>query len=158
MILLHAKCNTPTAAVSNTVATKEPSSLCGVTPCVAVTYISFSKQRAKRNEETYVTDDFVEEEVVQLAENKEHSGEDVIPDRSKLVEHAENNVQHETEVQQSSAAAQQVSNVGAEMRWLRTYAPGHIVVKTNKGTLCSASGGLEGPRTEVIVKPTSRAM
>ena len=39
-----------------------------------------------------------------------------------------------------------------------TYAPGQIVVKTNRGILCRSSGGFDGPKTEVKVKPTSRAM
>lgn len=31
-------------------------------------------------------------------------------------------------------------------------------VRTNKGTLCNESGGLEGPKTVVKVNPTSREM
>lgn len=49
-----------------------------------------------------------------MTENKEDGGEDVIPDRSDLIEHAEDNVHHEAEIQQSSAASRQVSNLQGE--------------------------------------------
>jgi hypothetical protein len=33
-----------------------------------------------------------------------------------------------------------------------------MLVKTKSGTLFRASGGLDGPRVDVIVRPTSRAI
>lgn len=39
-----------------------------------------------------------------------------------------------------------------------TYAPGQILVNTKNGTLCTDSGGLEGPNAEVMINATSNEM
>jgi hypothetical protein len=52
---------------------------------------------------TYSTYDIVEEEVVQLTENKEDGRNHIIPHRPDFVENAEHNVQHDAEIDKSSA-------------------------------------------------------
>lgn len=51
-----------------------------------------------------LADDLVQQEVVQLAEDKEHHREHEVPHRADLVEHAEYDVQHDKEVDDRSGA------------------------------------------------------
>jgi hypothetical protein len=39
-----------------------------------------------------------------------------------------------------------------------THTPGQMLVRTNSGIECKARSGFEGPKVDVNVKPTSRAI
>lgn len=45
-----------------------------------------------------IADDLVEEEVIKLAQDEQHSSENVEPDGADLVQDSQNNVQHDTEI------------------------------------------------------------
>ena len=100
MILLHAKYNATTHAVSSIVATNDPSTLL-LEPCKGVSPEIYyrekkkdTKPRTRQAEETYAADYPAEEEIIELAEDEQDCGYDVVPHRSDLVEHPDDDVEH----------------------------------------------------------------
>ena len=83
---------------------------------------------------THLANDLVQQEIVKLAQNEQNRGENVVPHGANFVENAQYDVQHECKIQQSSAKKNYDQRNAGELGYL-THAPGHIVVKTNKGTL-----------------------
>lgn len=101
VMLRHAKYSTATAAVSSTVATKVPSTLCAA-PCAARARSADVKVRHGRL--AHLADDLAQQEKVELAQDEEHRGEDEVPHRADLVEHGEHDVGHDRKVEDRSAA------------------------------------------------------
>jgi hypothetical protein len=99
-MLLHAKNNTPTAAVSSIVAIKEPSTRAEV-PCknrrltiLDVLYVAANAHLANK---------FADKEVIQLAENKKCKGKNVVPHGSNFVKNYHYDVCHDTKIQNGGA-------------------------------------------------------
>ena len=69
----------------------------------------------QRGGRTHFADDLAQQEKVQLAEDEENRGQDVVPHRADLVEHHEHDVRHNGHVEDRSAA-RAGAGVGTEKR------------------------------------------
>lgn len=156
-MLRHAKYSTATAAVSSTVATKVPSTLCAAPCATRARAISGRKDATREVGGTHLADDLAQQEKVELGEDEEDGGEDEVPHRADLVEHGEHDVGHDRKVEDHSAA-QRACERGGVRGAMSTHAPGQMLVRTKSGMLWRSAGGFDGPKTEVKEKPTSRAM
>lgn len=101
VIPLHAKYSETTDAVSSIVAMNEPSTfideLC-IPASVNVQRISISYG----SDGTYSTYNLAQQEVVQLAEDEEDGCNDVVPYWADFLQDAEDDVQHDSEIDKSS--------------------------------------------------------
>lgn len=99
VIPLHAKYSETTDAVSNIVAMNEPSTF------IDEFWIPSISKRSTLEHYlwTYITYNLAEQEVVQLAEDEENGCNDVVPYWTDFLQDAEDDVQHDPEIDKSSA-------------------------------------------------------
>lgn len=99
-----------------------------------------------------------------MTEDEEDSTKDEVPQRSDLLQDSNNNVHHDTEIEEGSTEKSRnvniVGNGGGDKGRSneRTYALGHTLINTNNGVLCNAASGLDGPNVLVMWSATSSDM
>src|SRR4051812_658746 len=97
------------------------------------------RQSLRENLRTDLANDFAEQEIGQLGEDKECCREDIEPHGSNFLENGNYDVGHEPEIQESGPV-QPICEQKNTRKGGITYAAGQTVVKTKRGMLFNAEG------------------